>query len=175
MLRENGADAISLRELARRAEVSHGAPRSHFIDRQSLLDALAERGFDRLAANVSAAASKHASFERRFRAVAHAYVDFAVDDAALMELMFASKMNEPPELLQAAAARLFGTFDELMPTGGSEESLTRVKLLFAATMQGTATLVASGRISRKQGDVVIADAIDAMLGSDLAARALPSR
>jgi AcrR family transcriptional regulator len=175
MLREGGADAISLRELARRADVSHGAPRSHFIDRQSLLDALAERGFDRLAANVSSAASRHNSFEDRFRAVAHAYVDFAVDDAALMELMFAAKMNEPPELLQAAAARLFGTFDELMPIDGDEESQTHFKLLFAATMQGTATLIAARRISHGQGDAVIEDAIDTMLGSDLAARALPQR
>ncbi|WAP58220.1 helix-turn-helix domain-containing protein [Streptomyces sp. S465] len=42
VLRERGIDALSLRELAREAGVSHGAPRSHFIDRNALLDALAE-------------------------------------------------------------------------------------------------------------------------------------
>ncbi|WPB88462.1 TetR/AcrR family transcriptional regulator [Streptomyces malaysiensis] len=53
-LREGGIDALSLRELARKAGVSHGAPRSHFVDRRSLLDALAERGFNRLADEVEA-------------------------------------------------------------------------------------------------------------------------
>jgi AcrR family transcriptional regulator len=47
---EQGAEQLSLRELARAVGVSHAAPRSHFPDRQALLDALAERGFDRLAA-----------------------------------------------------------------------------------------------------------------------------
>ncbi len=39
VLRETGVDGLSLRDLARRAGVSHGAPRSHFVDRQALLDA----------------------------------------------------------------------------------------------------------------------------------------
>lgn len=44
VVRESGVGGLSLRDLARRAGVSHGAPRSHFVDRQALLDALAERG-----------------------------------------------------------------------------------------------------------------------------------
>src|SRR5947209_2974095 len=47
-VRERGVEALSLRELARRVGVSHGAPRRHFADRQALLDALAQAGFDRL-------------------------------------------------------------------------------------------------------------------------------
>uniref|UniRef100_UPI00114CC8DF TetR family transcriptional regulator n=1 Tax=Curtobacterium sp. UCD-KPL2560 TaxID=1885315 RepID=UPI00114CC8DF len=47
-LRESGVEGLSLRELARRAGVSHGAPRSHFVDRRALLDALAVLGFERL-------------------------------------------------------------------------------------------------------------------------------
>ncbi|CAN5215511.1 hypothetical protein BH09ACT1_BH09ACT1_14440 [soil metagenome] len=178
MLHESGADAISLRELARRAEVSHGAPRSHFIDKQTLLDALAERGFDRLAHSVTSAASRHDSFAEKFGAVARAYVRFAVDDAALMELMFAAKMNEPPQLLQDAAGRLFGAFDELMPgdeVDDADDSRLRFKLLFAATMQGTATLIAARRITRDQGDAIVADAVDTILRSELAERALRQR
>ena len=51
-VRERGAQALSLRELARDAGVSHGAPRRHFPDRQALLDALAEAGFVRLGAEL---------------------------------------------------------------------------------------------------------------------------
>src|SRR3954471_14076598 len=92
MLRHGGADALSLRNLAKQAGVSHGAPRSHFIDRQALLDALAEKGFARLTDEVAAAiAGEPADFDRRMRAVARAYVGFAVTDAALLDLMFAAK------------------------------------------------------------------------------------
>src|SRR4051794_38935397 len=91
MLRDRGVDALSLRELAREAGVSHGAPRSHFVDRQALLDALAVRGFERMTEGVEVAVRGDGSVEDRFRRVASVYVDFAVVDAALMELMFASK------------------------------------------------------------------------------------
>ena len=47
-LREGGAGELSLRELARQVGVSHAAPRRHFADKQALLDALAEDGFERL-------------------------------------------------------------------------------------------------------------------------------
>ncbi|MDF2442133.1 MAG: hypothetical protein JWR01_336 [Subtercola sp.] len=174
VLRESGVDGLSLRELARRAGVSHGAPRSHFIDRQALLDALAEQGFTRLTEEVGAAIATPGSFEERFRRVGRAYVDFGVDDAALMELMFAAKSNHPTPALEAAAARLFDTLNGAMPPSPEppDELRLRFKLLFAATMQGTATLITSSRITRAQGDTIIADAADALLASDLGTRLL---
>src|SRR5690348_14709991 len=88
-LRERGVQALSLRELAREAGVSHGAPRRHFADRQALLDALAGAGFERLGAELrAAAAGAGEDFESRLRAIAAAYVRFATEDAALLELMF---------------------------------------------------------------------------------------
>src|ERR1700722_17630556 len=54
-VRERGVQDLSLRELAREIGVSHGAPRRHFPDRQALLDALAESGFERLGAELRAA------------------------------------------------------------------------------------------------------------------------
>ncbi|WP_250009321.1 TetR/AcrR family transcriptional regulator [Actinoplanes sp. M2I2] len=170
MLREGGVDGLSLRELARQAGVSHGAPRSHFIDRQALLDALAEQGFDRLTDQVRSALAGAGPFPERFRLVAHAYVDFAVDNAAVMELMFATKMNDAAGPVHAAATRLFQTLDEAMgpsaaPGDGDRD---RFKLLFAAMMQGTATLITTHRVTRSQGNVLIDDATGVLLGSHLA-------
>src|ERR1700747_3401130 len=54
-VREQGVDKLSLRELARATGVSHAAPRRHFPDRQALLDALAESGFERLELELTAA------------------------------------------------------------------------------------------------------------------------
>ncbi len=55
-VRERGVQDLSLRELAREVGVSHGAPRRHFPDSQSLLNALAESGFLRLGRELQAAA-----------------------------------------------------------------------------------------------------------------------
>lgn len=174
VLRESGVDGLSLRDLARRTGVSHGAPRSHFVDRQALLDALASTGFDRLTTAVRRAlAGSGPDLAARFRAVAHAYVDFAIDDAALMELMFQAKGSNGAT--RESAATLFTVLDGAMgprPTdGGDEEARTAFKTLFAATMQGIAALVASRRIERRDADGLIQAATGMMLASDLRARA----
>ncbi|TCU82255.1 TetR family transcriptional regulator [Curtobacterium sp. PhB42] len=176
MLRKNGVDDLSLRELARQAGVSHGAPRTHFIDRQALLEALAARGFARLTDDVRSALAGPGPLRERLGRVGQAYVDFAVDDAALMELMFAAKTSAHEGPVHDAALTLFRVLDEAMGAsyeseadGGAREMF---KLLFAATMQGIAALIASQRISRKQGDALVHEAMDTMLESRLGAQAV---
>ena len=68
---EFGPAALSLRDLARRAGVSHAAPTHHFGDKAGLLTALAVEGFDLLAAAPTAAGDDLLD-------VGVAYVDFAV-------------------------------------------------------------------------------------------------
>src|ERR1700753_4331245 len=100
-VRERGLGALSLRELAREAEVSHAAPRRHFADRQALLDALAEAGFERLRAELRAAVDGAGDdFEARLHATAAAHIRFATADPALLELMFAVKHREGAGELQ---------------------------------------------------------------------------
>src|ERR1700761_1366988 len=85
-LSEDGIEALSLRELARRAGVSHAAPRRHFADRKALLDALAEAGFTRLAGEVRAAIDDaDGDYPARLRAADTAYERFAIRDARLTE------------------------------------------------------------------------------------------
>ncbi|GAA0966964.1 TetR/AcrR family transcriptional regulator [Frigoribacterium faeni] len=176
VVRESGVAGLSLRDLARRAGVSHGAPRSHFVDRQALLDALAELGFERLTAAVRRALHGGGSLPDRLRLVGHAYVDFAIDDAALMDLMFETKTSRRSDGVQEAAGVLFATLDGALgpaPAGGSaDDSRETFKMLFAATMQGIAALVASRRLARHHGDALVDAAMDTMLGSELAARAI---
>src|SRR5471032_1050231 len=103
-VRERGVEAVSLRELAREAGVSHGAPRRHFADRQALLDALAESGFQRLGAELRAAIEGAGEdFQARLAATARAYIHFATRDAALLELMFAGKHRDPTGSLAITA------------------------------------------------------------------------
>jgi AcrR family transcriptional regulator len=163
-LREQGTEALSLRDLARQAGVSHAAPRRHFADRQALLDALAEAGFTRLVEEMRAAADAAAAdgYPARLRAAVVAYMRFAARDAALHELMFAAKNTEPSAALREAADRLFGMFGELIAQGQQAGELPpgdpdRLRLLIGATLQGIAALAASGRITPAQADALITD------------------
>src|SRR3954463_863897 len=76
-LRERGAAELSLRELAREVGVSHAAPRRHFRDKQALLDALAENGFERLGRELDEAiGAAGPGFSSRLAAFAQAYGRF---------------------------------------------------------------------------------------------------
>ena len=50
----NGPDAISMREVARKAGVSHQAPYHHFTDRSGIFAAICEEGFRQLSEALSA-------------------------------------------------------------------------------------------------------------------------
>jgi AcrR family transcriptional regulator len=164
-VRERGVQDLSLRELARDVGVSHGAPRRHFPDRQALLDALAEAGFERLGSELRAAAGgAEDDFESRLQAMAGAYVRFATGEAALLELMFAGKHREGAEALNEAAERAFSVMLELIEQGQREGALERgdperVGLVLFATIQGIAALVTGGIVEADQIEELVADAI----------------
>jgi AcrR family transcriptional regulator len=104
LVAERGADAISLRELARAAGVSHAAPAHHFSDRRGLFTALAAEGWRKLAEALAGARPD-------FVDAALAYVRFALDHPGHYAVMFDSSLVDPddPELVaaqNAAAAEL---------------------------------------------------------------------
>ncbi|MFY9511162.1 MAG: TetR family transcriptional regulator, partial [Rubrivivax sp.] len=87
ILREQGLEAFTLREAARRAGVSHAAPAHHFGDARGLLSACAAAGFERLADQMlqyAAAAAPDA--QARLSASGQAYIDFALQQRALFQL-----------------------------------------------------------------------------------------
>ena len=112
-LAERGPAAISLRELAREAGVSHAAPGRHFKDKQALLDALALSGFQRLRAALEQAGDAQrrdpagTDTEGYLLALARAYIGFALPNAALLDLMYARKHDSDiSEQLAAAVGDL---------------------------------------------------------------------
>ncbi len=176
VLRERGIDALSLRELARAAGVSHGAPRSHFIDRNALLDALAERGFIRLANEVTEAVSQA---PEEYAAVLHAagaaYLAFALREPALHDLMFAAKAGDPSQAVNTAAEGLFATLTGIMSTGveaGAYDArdVGRLTLLMGTTIQGISAFIGSHRITIPQGEALLDDAITLFIAGASAER-----
>jgi AcrR family transcriptional regulator len=109
VLAERGAQGLTLRDVARAAGVSHGAPYHHFASLNELLAAVAERGFVILGDAMAEAVAVPDTRERLLR-VAQAYVDCARAHPERFRLMFgpllASKDEHPA--LKDAAQRAFG-------------------------------------------------------------------
>jgi AcrR family transcriptional regulator len=164
-VRARGVQDLSLRELAREVGVSHGAPRRHFPDRQALLDALAESGFERLGAELRAAADgAGGEFQPRLEATAAAYIRFATTNPALLDLMFASKHRATEPSLLDAMERAFSVMMELILQGQAIGRLQpgdpeRVGLVLFSTIQGIAALLTAGMITPEQLDELTTDAI----------------
>jgi hypothetical protein len=102
--------------------------------------------------------------------VAAAYVRFAIEDTALMDLMFTNKSAGPPGALPAAPARLFTTVGDLIGRGQQAGQLPpgdpeRLRLLLMATVQGITALITSGHLAPGQAEVLITDAVQLFTGS----------
>ena len=88
MLEKEGVEALKLREVARRAGVSHNAPYRHFPQREALLAALAAEGFEWLRA-----AQRKATEAGGMRAMGEAYVHFALAHPQRFRLMFGGQIS----------------------------------------------------------------------------------
>lgn len=106
LLAQDGAQALTLREVAKAAGVSHAAPYHHFASREQLLAAVAARAFTGLAAAMAAADSdrRRAQGERLID-ICEVYVEFARARPAQFRLMFGPMLAQKsryPDLKQAA-------------------------------------------------------------------------
>ncbi|MFD8997967.1 TetR/AcrR family transcriptional regulator [Streptomyces abikoensis] len=117
-----GTAALGLREIARRAGVSHGAPRRYFPTHHSLLSAIARRGFADLGARVAAITEEAATPRARLDALARTYVGYALERRGMFELMFRhdlldSEKHEPNEAgsrLRESTLPMFGLLTGLV-------------------------------------------------------------
>ncbi len=96
---DHGPVALSLRDVARRAGVSHAAPTHHFKDKTGLLTALAAEGWGLLADALADAAER----DGRFSELGVAYVVFAVGHPAHFAVMRAPGLVRGDDPALAAA------------------------------------------------------------------------
>ena len=166
---ERGVQALSLRELAREAGVSHAAPRRHFPDRQALLDALAEDGFERLRDDLERAVEgAGTAFGPRLHALAHAYVGFSTRHPALLELMFAGKQRAGADAVREAADRTFAIALSAIAEGQATGELPpgdpgQVGIGAFAMLQGLATMANGGMIDAAPVGEVVTCVVDQLL------------
>lgn len=110
--REKGPEGIVLREVARRAEVSHNAAYRHFSDRDDLLREVASVALAELSAAMQAkvrrirAADPQDRAWKRLRATGRAYVEYALAEPGLFRVGFngvsLGELSGPYDLLSAA-------------------------------------------------------------------------
>jgi len=146
VISESGPAAVSMRDLARRAGVSHAAPAHHFGDKAGLLTALAADGFELLADALERAGSDGGSFLE----VGVAYVGFAVDHRAHFEVMYRPDLyhQDDPAVVaarQRGARALYGGAGTL-PTevAGADTLVTGVAAW--SLVHGFATLWLNGNL-----------------------------
>ncbi|MEU9733354.1 TetR/AcrR family transcriptional regulator [Streptomyces sp. NPDC048002] len=115
LLAAEGVEALTLREIARRAGVSHGAPRRHFPTHLELLSAIARRGFVELADRATRAVDGVEGPRSQLAALAREYLRFAVDRRGMYELMFRHDLLKSGHLgLRDTSLPLFGRLVELV-------------------------------------------------------------
>ena len=88
ILSETQGVEFSLRELARRAGVSHNAPYKHFADKRELLAAVSAAGFEMLTKRMARANAEGGDARAQLFAMLRAYIDQGVGNPALYRLMF---------------------------------------------------------------------------------------
>ncbi|MGW3916626.1 TetR/AcrR family transcriptional regulator [Streptomyces sp. NPDC005070] len=167
-----GAQALTLREIARRAGVSHGAPRRWFPTHLELLSAIAGRGFTDLQHRAAQAVGGTGTDPRaRLTALATAYLDFALSHRGMYELMFRHDLLESNRLgLRETSLPLFGTLVELVGRVRPEADARILAGALWANLHGIAQLWGWGslKLATDAGDhtPLLTAALDAHLGPE---------
>ncbi|QKT03002.1 TetR/AcrR family transcriptional regulator [Ectothiorhodospiraceae bacterium 2226] len=167
LLRAKGPHALSLREVAKQAKVSHAAPYRHFADKHALLAAIAHQGFRRLGAAMAAAEAAHPDDPlRQLEEAGWAYVDLAVRNPEITQLMFGGVL-EPERCDAKMLADAQGAFEGLLRiiengrAAGLLQARDSQELALAAwsLAHGFAMLVAGGQLPPP---LVAGDQVDAL-------------
>ncbi|MEV4428111.1 TetR/AcrR family transcriptional regulator [Streptomyces sp. R-07] len=169
LVNAEGAQALSLREIARRAGVSHGAPRRYFPTRLDLLSAIARQGFAELAVRVADEDPEGASARERIGALARVYLDYADTRRGMYELMFRHDLLESGRLgLRETSLPLFAHLTGLVARVRPEAEPAVVAGALWANLHGIAQLWHWGSLRLATGGddpgPLLAAALDAHLG-----------
>jgi len=153
ILSSRGPAALTLREVAAAAGVSHTAPYRHFESKSALWAAIAEEGFVRLADRMSRAMVDGREPVRAVQGAGLAYVEFAIGNGSLFSLMFGPELADRSSFpgLKNAADLCFNVLVEglercktsgKLPTGAQ---IPELALSAWSLVHGLATLLLAGQ------------------------------
>jgi AcrR family transcriptional regulator len=121
LLNEDQHWDFSLREVARRADVSHNAPYNHFADKHDLLVAIAGAGFGELRDRMRVAIEGVENPKTALLKTAVVYVTFGLENPARYRLMFGSALRSSSakrsELIEAAGEGTRAVLEDIIYRG----------------------------------------------------------
>ena len=164
ILKEKGADAISLRAIAAEVGVSHMAPYTHFKNKKDLLQAIAATGYDELTERLL---KVEAQYTNPWDLVLHygvEHVQFAIDNSAIYRLMLSQvdtggrrnkvdpeiaqgKVSLSPEL-ESSSQKPFRILRQAFDTGELDDVYVTARALGAWSMvHGMSALIIDGHMA----------------------------
>jgi AcrR family transcriptional regulator len=173
ILLETQSLEFSLRELARRAGVSHNAPYKHFADKRELLAAVSAAGFEMLAKRMTSEIAVLRRPREQLFAMLRAYIDHGVENPALYSLMFGSYLGGPersrPTIELAEAEKVKSLLADVIVAGGlgrtipdaprNERKIAGAILACWSLVHGLTLLLADGLVGPKKKSGALGDSL----------------
>lgn len=164
LLEQMPAAEISLREVARAANVSHNAPYHHFSDRLGLLKALAERSMADLLAVVRGAVAQAPDARAALAEGGGAYIRFAVEHPHAFDAVYDPTVCVPGSPT-ATMAPLIDALEAVLAEAAAAVGLDRPGDVVAVwgLIHGLGTLAAAGHFSAQDGLAAYTAALDRLI------------
>ncbi|MEJ7892713.1 MAG: TetR/AcrR family transcriptional regulator [Solirubrobacteraceae bacterium] len=138
------ASKVSVRAITRRAGVSPTALYLHFPDRDAVVDAAVDAGFEAFNATVIEAAATPGIPREQLRAMCRAYVAFTERQPQLYSVIFSARHTHAGSTSVDRAAGFDTLVDRVAATLGAADEATEVAVAVWSALHGFATLRATG-------------------------------
>lgn len=155
IIAEKGVGGLSLREAARRAGVSHGAPAHHFGDKLGMLTAYSIRGLAIFGDHMRSAAAAVDTPDEKIKAIGLSYLQFAMEEPDYFGVMFRAELNhQDDQPFVSASEDCFNVLKEIATelaltndTEAQDAEGTAVAIRAWSMVHGLATLWLDGAMS----------------------------
>ena len=170
LLKNKSPAQLSLREVARAAGVSHGAPAHHFGDKAGLFTAVAVQGYKLLEGMLRESQQARANDEARLLAAGEAYVRFAVQQPAHFAIMFQTDLINPTAEYLALGVRSRAILEQcvaalLKPRGAGQKQIDATVITLWSQVHGFAHLWLTGNLGDPADRALFNQLLDDMLHS----------
>ena len=148
LLETEGLPSLSLRAIARAANVSHAAPKNHFGDLTGLLNELAIKGHLEIQAVLTKKLKAEIDRDERLKAIGLGYIRFASKHPGLFTLMFRSELLDGSRAgLKEALIETRNALRRAVALENSDDSSAVARATaFWSMIHGYATLMSEGRL-----------------------------
>ncbi len=166
LLKDKGADALSLRAIAAEVGVSHMAPYTHFKNKKDLMQAVAASGFDELTERLLRVRERYSKPWELVLNYGVEYVQFAIDNPEVYRLMLSQvdmggRRNRPEvkpakiivsPRLESSTQRPFELLQAAFAREGVDPTLVTARAATAWSMvHGMSALIIDGHLQIPEG------------------------